>query len=139
MVGRVYGVGCAAAGAMERVEQLMADPLMLLVDIRLVSRSRWYPQWNKRALKARWGTRYTHEHCLGNVNYRDPDLPVQLRAPRGSIQGTVRLLQQGYSLLLLCVCAKEETCHRKVVAEMIQQMWEAGEGDESDRAKGGEG
>jgi len=31
-------------------------------------------------------------------------------------------LQHGYSVVLLCACKDYETCHRKVVAEMIQQV-----------------
>jgi uncharacterized protein YeaO (DUF488 family) len=38
-----------------------------------------------------------------------------------AIEGAVGLLQVGFSLVLLCACKDYETCHRKVVAEMIQQ------------------
>jgi uncharacterized protein (DUF488 family) len=139
--GCVYTLGCAAPGAALDLERLMSDPLMLLVDIRLMPRSRWYPHWNKQALKARWGVRYTHEHRLGNVNYRTPDQPIALGDPEPSIHGALRLLRAGHNLILLCVCAEEEMCHRKVVAEMIQRalgMADGGDGG-SDRGSGGEG
>lgn len=119
--GQVYTLGYAAPGARERLEALMRDPRVLLVDIRYAARSRWYPAWNKKALKVRWGGRYTHEQRLGNVNYRHKGTPLQLLNPEQSLAGAVLLLRRGHSLVLLCACANEETCHRKLVADLIMQ------------------
>ncbi len=123
--GQVYTLGYAVPGAMEQVEQVMSDPSMLLVDIRYAARSRWYPAWNKKALQSRWGVRYTHEQRLGNVNYKEREKPIQLLDPDKSLEGAVLLLRQGYSLLLLCACADYETCHRKVVAQLIAERMAA--------------
>lgn len=136
MVGTIYTLGYAAPGAAQQLEALMADPQMLLLDVRLVPRSRWWPQWSKPQLRARWGKRYSHEKQLGNVNYRDQSKPVVFagRYPERAIAGAVSLLLQGYSLLLLCACKDEETCHRTLIAQMIQQALETALQEEHARA-----
>ncbi len=123
-LGTLYTLGYAAPGSSDALEELMTASEVLLVDIRLRPRSRWWPVWNKKQLRERWGSRYTHEKKLGNDNYRDRSLPVVLHgpSPEQSIAGAAALLQHGYSVVLLCACKDYETCHRKVVAEMIQQV-----------------
>ena len=122
--GTLYTLGYATPGAAAELEQVMQDASVLLIDIRERAQSRWWPVWNKKQLRTRWGLRYTHEKKLGNINRRDRSLPVVLHGPHPeqSIAGIVALLQQGYSVVLLCACKEYETCHRKVVAEMIQQV-----------------
>ena len=122
--GTLYTLGYATPGAAAELEQVMHDASVLLIDIRERAQSRWWPVWNKKQLRARWGSRYTHEKQLGNINRRDRSLPVVFHgpAPEQSIAGIAALLQQGYSVVLLCACKEYETCHRKVVAEMIQQV-----------------
>lgn len=117
-----FGYAGAGAGAGDALDAVMLAPMMLLVDIRLRPQSRYWPVWNKKHLLARWGSRYTHEKQLGNVNYKNRSLPVQLCGLRveQAILGLVALLKQGYSVTLLCACRDFETCHRKVVAELIQ-------------------
>jgi uncharacterized protein (DUF488 family) len=141
MPGGVYTLGYAAPGAMQRLEYLMADPMMLLVDVRLVPRSRWYPQWNKVALVRRWGLRYTHQHCFGNINYRDRDKPIVLRGPHVQVEQSfawaVSLLCAGYSLVLLCVCRDEQRCHRLMIANRLVELMNGG--GEGDGALGGVG
>ena len=129
--GTLYTFGYATLGAAAELEQVMHDASVLLIDIRLRPQSRWWPVWNKQQLRARWGSRYTHEKKLGNDNYRERSLPVVLHgpAPEQSIAGIAALVQHGYSIVLLCACKDYETCHRKVVAEMIQQVM-SGNGQE---------
>ena len=121
--GTLYTLGYATPGAAVELEQVMQDASVLLIDIRERAQSRWWPHWNKKQLREKWGSRYTHEKKLGNVNRRDRSLPIVLRGPHPeqAIAGMVALLRHGYSLVLLCACKDYETCHRKVVAEMIQQ------------------
>ena len=83
--GELYRVGTAAPSAVADVEQLMQRPSMLLIDIRYAARSRWRPHWNKSALQARWGSRYTHERGLSNANYKDNGKPLALVAPVSSV------------------------------------------------------
>ncbi len=124
--GILYTLGYAMPGAADELEQVMQDALVLLIDIRERAQSRWWPMWNKKQLREKWGSRYTHEKKLGNVNRRDRSLLIVLRGPHPeqAIAGMVALLCHGYSLVLLCACKDYETCHRKVVAEMIQQAME---------------
>lgn len=116
---KVYTVGYAADDSAQLLEQVMSDPTMLLIDIRLVPRSRWFVQWNKKQLVERWGNRYRHERRLGNLNYKNRRKPIELRDAAGGIAFLVELLQAGYSVVLLCACVQYETCHRKFVAELL--------------------
>ena len=117
--GKVYTVGYAADGSAQRLEQVMNDPSVLLIDIRLVPRSRWFVQWNKKQLVQQWGNRYRHERRLGNVNYKNRRKPIELVDASGSIESLVALLQAGYSIVLLCAWVQYETCHRKLVADLL--------------------
>ncbi len=122
--GELYRVGTAAPLAVEDVESLMQLPTMLLIDIRYAARSRWRPQWNKSALQARWGSRYTHERGLANANYRDNGKLIALVAPVSSVEGAAGLLWKGYSLLLLCACrGDDQTCHCQLVMSLIVQRF----------------
>jgi uncharacterized protein (DUF488 family) len=120
MTGQVYTLGYAVAGAAEQLERLMADPTMLLVDVRKEARSRWLHQWTKKQLTLRWGGRYIHLPQLGNVNYKDRNLPIVLANPDEGIPVVQSYLQAGYSVVLLCACMRYETCHRRVVAELLE-------------------
>lgn len=133
IVGSLYILGYAAPGSAAQLEQLMSNSMMLLIDLRISARSRWWPQWSKRALRARWGTRYSHEKRLGNLNYRDSTQPITLCGPHPeqAIAGAVTLLQCGYSLVLLCACRYEATCHRTLVAQMIFEALAASQGEVS--------
>ncbi len=135
VLGTLYTLGYATPGATAELEEVMQDESVLLIDIRLRAGSRWWPTWNKKQLRERWAGRYTHEKRLGNSNYRDRSLPVVLHGPHveQAIVGAVALLHQGYSLVLLCACKDYETCHRKVVAEMIQHAMK-GEDDATTNA-----
>ncbi len=124
--GELYCIGTAAPSAVEDVEQLMWLPTMLIIDIRYAARSRWRPQWNKSALIARWGSRYTHERGLSNANYRDNGKPIVLVAPDSSVNGAADLLWKGYSLLLLCACRGDnEMCHCRLVVSLITERFVA--------------
>ncbi|HVB26053.1 MAG TPA: hypothetical protein VNG51_29200 [Ktedonobacteraceae bacterium] len=116
----MYRVGTVAPSAVGDVEGLMRSPTMLLIDIRYAARSRWRPYWNKSALQARWGSRYTHERGLANANYKDNGKPLALVAPDTSANVAADLLWKGYRLLLLCACrGNDETCHCQLVASLI--------------------
>ena len=119
--GKVYTVGYAADGSAQLLEQVMSNPAMLLIDIRLVPRSRWFVQWNKKQLVERWGKRYRHERRLGNLNYKNRRKPIELRDATGGIAFLVELLQAGYSVVLLCACVQYDACHRKFVADLVTQ------------------
>ncbi|EFH89347.1 DUF488 domain-containing protein [Ktedonobacter racemifer] len=122
MSGRVYLLGYAAPGAAGQLEQWMADTSVVLVDIRLAARSRWMREWNKGWLVKRWGDRYVHESRLGNVNYQDRRQPIAICDLPGGLAVVTDLLSQDRSVVLLCACADESLCHRRVVAEALASL-----------------
>lgn len=126
--GTLSTLGYAHPDAETRLHHLMSEPQTLLIDIRLSPWSRWRPAWNTNALASRFGNRYIWAKRLGNVNYKDRERGIQLaEGHEEAIQKAVNLLQRGYSLVLLCACKHEETCHRRVVAALIQNALHGGE------------
>jgi uncharacterized protein (DUF488 family) len=119
--GTIYTLGYSQPKASARLEQLMHNPCMLLVDVRYQPVCSFTPQWNRAFLAGRYGQRYVWERRLGNVHYRSRDLPIQL-APgsQHAIAEALGLLRAGTSLVLLCACANERACHRSLVAKLIQ-------------------
>jgi uncharacterized protein (DUF488 family) len=94
---------------------------MCLVDIRSQPRSRPWPQWNRAALSARYSRRYVWERRLGTVHYRDQEQGITLAEGHTDAIGEAAvLLCEGTSLVLLCACKDARTCHRSLVAKLIQ-------------------
>jgi uncharacterized protein (DUF488 family) len=120
----VYPLGYSVPGASEHLDALMQDEKMVLVDTRLSPRSRWQPQWNKKALQEQYRGRYLWLGAtLGNKNYNNGG-PIKLADPDNPTDGIARLvtgLQKGYSLVLLCACKDYGQCHRKVICELLHQ------------------
>jgi uncharacterized protein (DUF488 family) len=118
--GKVYTVGYAA---LERVEQLQMflSHEVFLVDIRYYPASRWKPEWSRKRLSERFAPNYAHIRDLGNVNYHSLDLPIQLVNAERGLSKIVPLLQQGYDICLLCACTDWRTCHRRVIADLVQR------------------
>ena len=115
----IYTVGYAASGSDQEVVRLMADPQMLLIDIRLRPVSRFRPEWRKAALITAYGPRYLHLSGLGNVNYKNREKGIELCAPDVPLAQLCRLMERGYSLVLLCACAAYESCHRRMVYDLL--------------------
>ncbi len=118
-MGTLATLGYTEAGAREQIDAFLARPRSYLVDIRLVPYSRFRPQWNRPALKARYGRQYVHLRGLGNLHYQDPRKPIHLLGPEPHIEHLAKQLSLGTSYLLLCACKNYERCHRKVVYEQI--------------------
>jgi hypothetical protein len=117
---RLLTMGYAAPGSMERLEEFLSQEKVMLVDIRFSPRSRWCPAWNKKALIERTDGRYLHVPELGNRNYNQLGKPIELAGPLESArESLVSLLQEGFSVMLLCACKDYEVCHRKVVYELV--------------------
>jgi uncharacterized protein (DUF488 family) len=117
--GKLYTVGYAA---LERVEQLQTflSHQVLLVDIRYYPASRWKPEWSRKRLSDRFAPNYEHIRELGNVNYHSLDLPIQLFDAEQGLSKIVPLLRKGYDICLLCACTDWQTCHRRVVADLVK-------------------
>lgn len=87
----------------------------VVADIRFSPRSR-IPQWNGGRLAKLLGDRYHHLPALGNRNYKGgPVEIVDLEA--GLAQVADLLVHQ--PVILLCVCADIQHCHRRLAAETI--------------------
>ncbi len=91
----------------------------VVVDIRYSPRSR-RPQWAGEnlewSLKKR-GVRYEHEPGLGNVNFKMRG-QIQLADAEGAISRLLPILEWE-SVILLCVCADVDKCHRRPAAEAL--------------------
>ena len=91
-----------------------------LVDVRYAVRS-MRPEWRGAALKQLVGPgRYVHLRCLGNVNYKAPNLPIVLDNPNGAVW-TMRWILDERPAILLCGCAEHIDCHRSVAAEWLAE------------------
>lgn len=89
----------------------------LLVDTRYRPYSR-NPVWNRNRLQAALGNAYYWAESLGNVNYKNGGEIVIADAAVGVPLVTWRLATQ--PVVLLCACPEVTTCHRHVVAELVQ-------------------
>lgn len=87
----------------------------VLVDIRFSPASR-RPEWSGKRLRELLGERYVHVKALGNINYKGG--PIRYVDLDGGTQAIAALLEQR-PVILMCVCADVETCHRKGAAEHI--------------------
>ncbi len=126
MIGTLYTLGYAHPDTAPKVEHLMRQENILLVDIRLQPRSRWSAAWNRSALTARYGRRYVWEQRLGNSRYQHREEEIQLgRGHSDAVREAAHLLLQGTSLILLCACRDARTCHRSLVAKLIQDAVQA--------------
>lgn len=108
--------GRAVSELQEEVTRLHA----IVIDIRLRPRT-WADGWAGPDLTRALGAAYRHIGELGNLNYHDHDLPIRIAdAEAGLIMPSV-LLRTGRSVILLCGCARPETCHRSVVADLLHE------------------
>ena len=112
----LYTLGYTGAKP-EQILKLVQDLGALVVDCRYSPRSRAV-QWTGAGFRRLLGESYLHLPSLGNINYKG-DGPIQINKPAEGVPQVIRLLDQ-QPVILLCVCAECETCHRKVVAELVQ-------------------
>jgi uncharacterized protein (DUF488 family) len=119
--GTIYTLGYSLPDAAARLDRLMSDPKMCLVDIRYQPRSHRAQQWNRAALTARYGRCYLWERRLGNIHYRRQELGIMLaEGHTDAVREAAALLCEGTSLILLCACKDARTCHRSLIAKLIQ-------------------
>jgi hypothetical protein len=118
--GKVLPFGYSTPDSQAALDRLMADENTYLVDIRYSVKSLNKPEWSFEKLKERYGAKYLWIKALGNVNYFNHG-PVQIADPDAGIPRLVKGVAQGFTLILLCTCARYEGCHRKVVIELLQK------------------
>jgi Domain of unknown function DUF488 len=118
MVGTLYTIGYVRANALRTISRGIASRAKLF-DIRYAPRSR-RPEWSRKRLSERFGSRYRHLPKLGNANYHSATLPVQLVAPERGISMVCDELANGSDVCLLCACGEVTACHRLIVAQLVQ-------------------
>jgi hypothetical protein len=87
-----------------------------LCDIRFSPHSR-NPVYTQAQLRARFKTRYVHVPALGNRNYRGGPIHI-VDYPHG-VPAIAALLEAWEAVILLCVCADVQRCHRQGVGERL--------------------
>jgi hypothetical protein len=93
----------------------------VIVDTRQSPRCDWSATWQRPTLEQTWGKRYIWKgDLLGNLNYRNPGLPIQLANEVAGVSWVIQCLQQGWTLILLCGCPTYDRCHRKVIYDRVK-------------------
>ena len=101
--------------------QTLAEKLnAVVVDIRFSPRSR-IPDWSGGRLQNLLGDRYRHLPSLGNRNYKGG--PIEFVDLEAGVVEVGELLRQ-QPVILLCVCADVQRCHRLPAAEAIATRYE---------------
>ncbi len=90
---------------------------VLVVDTRYKANSP-APQWRSGYMAKELGGHYLHLPALGNVNYKNGG-DVLIADPDAGVLVVVQALRER-SVILLCACENVETCHRLVVAKLVQ-------------------
>jgi hypothetical protein len=113
--GTIYHFGYAG----RKPEELdtLARSGALILDVRFSPYSRCR-EWNLAALKARLGDSYKHVQGFGNKNYRGG--PIELLNPVPEVNRFKLEIDEGRSIVVMCMCKSFEHCHRKNVVQMLQ-------------------
>lgn len=118
-MGIVYPIGYSMPGAGERIDELLSNPKVLLIDTRIKPWS-WNEAYRKEALEHRYGSKYRWAgKFLGNPAKDTGRLEVA--DPEKGIAGLMRYLSEGYDLILLCQCLCYTKCHTSLIVDLLQQ------------------
>jgi uncharacterized protein (DUF488 family) len=89
----------------------------VVVDIRLVPRSRFFPAWNKSHLQQTFGEAYVHIPELGNKGFKEKRIEI------ADIEhGLAKLRAIKRDLILICACKFFNRCHRKPITRQLQSL-----------------
>jgi uncharacterized protein (DUF488 family) len=109
----------------EDVEAVLERFAAILVDVRMVPRTRWQPQWNSAVLHARLGDRYVWLREFGNRNYKGTFEQIEIADFPAGEKRLREITTPGNAVVLLCGCRDVNVCHRKVLAEWLARTWQA--------------
>ncbi len=124
-IGTLSTIGYAHPAACPQIERLMQQERTMLLAIRSCPYSRW-AWWKKPALMHRSGQRSRWERRLGNLNFHHQQRGIELaEGRRQAVEQVTSMLFQGTSLILLCACKDARTCHRTLVAKLVQDAVQA--------------
>jgi uncharacterized protein (DUF488 family) len=113
----LYTIGYSGR-TLDDLQQILDTHEAVLVDIRFRAASR-LPDFRQPTLQGHFGARNRHYPALGNVNYKGG--PITLQDYATGLNQVRTLLDQVPAVMLMCVCARVATCHRKVVGEQLQE------------------
>lgn len=86
-----------------------------IVDIRLNPFSP-NPDFRRTFMTEKLGKLYVSLPEWGNVNYNEPDEPIKIN----KFQRGLKLFRQIQgNTIILCACKDRASCHRQVIAEML--------------------
>lgn len=98
-----------------------------IVDIRYRPYSPTHPQWRKEYLEQS-GIIYYWVQELGNELYKEAlartfqEPQIKLHAPEEGIKKMAEILQRHGRAAIFCACATPASCHRSVVAHLLQEQ-----------------
>jgi hypothetical protein len=124
-LGRVATIGYHQLQAWQIMTRMVYEHGWYLVDICSDRRS-YLDEWSAASL---WGHfRYSYHAVpeLGTLQAQHTDQPVQsvqLADPATGLEKITTWLEAGYNCLLLCACPDWQYCHRKQVAQLLQQVY----------------
>jgi len=107
------------------LEKAVRDLGAVLVDVRMVPRTRWAPAFNTSALRERMGDSYVWLKAFGNVNFKGTFAEIQIADFDAGEKRLRELTASGRPVVLLCGCRDVNVCHRKVIAERLAALWQA--------------
>jgi uncharacterized protein (DUF488 family) len=95
----------------------------MVIDIRLVPQSRFFPECRKANLEREFGEDYLHVKELGNKGFKENRIEI------ADMDTGMKIIDDLYfkstyvgvrNLILICACKSYEKCHRKVVADELR-------------------
>ena len=102
----------------EDVEAVLDRLDAILVDVRMVPRTRWQPQWNAAVLRAQLGDRYVWLREFGNRNYKGTFEQIDIADFPTGEQRLRDLTVPGKAVVLLCGCRDVNVCVRSVRSKL---------------------
>lgn len=118
-MGIVYPIGYSMPGAQERIDELLQDPKVLLIDTRIKPWS-WNEAWRKEALEQRYGQRYRWAGKLLGNPAKDTGR-LEVADPEKGIAGLLKYLSEGHDLIILCQCKEFAKCHTSIIVSLLLQ------------------
>jgi uncharacterized protein (DUF488 family) len=90
----------------------------LLIDARMSPRSYDF-SFTERELSHRFGGQYLHVPAWGNPHYRETAKPPAVQAFDGGLGYIDQVNQSASVAVVMCVCARLATCHRRLIGELL--------------------
>jgi hypothetical protein len=123
-LGNVATIGYHQPQAWQIVTRMVAEQGRHLIDIRADRRSS-LEEWSVASLRRHFRSSYHAVPELGEVNQPASAYSIQLLDQTTGLAKVDLLLSAGFDCLLLCACSDWQRCHRRQVAQLLQQVYPA--------------